>query len=679
LKSTAERDRFVLGLVLITLIAAVPRLVLGASQFIEYDGYWHVFIAQQDNWQNFWADIQANAHPPLYFLLLKAVIHLGRSPLIYRSISLVTGIVSVFTVGWIARKVVKSHLWAWTAALAYGLAMPGIIVSNEVRSYMLSALFILVSFSCLLDLMTATRPGSNFRLRGGFAATAILACLSHYYAFFYSGVAVLLLLMWIGIRQYRGARISWRAEAATILPVPAVIAVQYETHAGRLAQIQAHLLPYYYNPAGHESISLFLSRNVKNLINLFFPYQISSNAAALVIFACAALACLALLVRFLRNRDAAGTGASWTILATAGMTIAIALSAVAGKYPFGGDLRQQFLLFPFFVLCAAILADRLTAAMPHGRRLALTAAVALAVAAVSIPRFEQYPKISQNVMSEPMKVFDKLEPAPAGVYLDQFNLITFFIYHHDWQWVSLQQQPIPGIEIYRISRGKRQMLVFRDKAEWNVKPDSTAVYYKLAECLRDSKVPEVSVFGALQTQSAPSLTHLQAVRHSIVHQAADSTVCTQRLIVNPFGWYATFRTSGCTATDLKPPRTSGTFDDTSDEIEYSGAWSQASFSTAAGRTLSFSNDPASSARLEFKGTEITWVFARAWNRGIASVKIDGAPRGEFDLYSPKIIWQSRTTFGDLPPGDHVFELALTGRKNAAATDRYTDIDALVVR
>jgi hypothetical protein len=52
-------------LIFIALAAALPRLLLGASQFIEYDGYWHVFIAQQDNWASFWADIYANAHPPL--------------------------------------------------------------------------------------------------------------------------------------------------------------------------------------------------------------------------------------------------------------------------------------------------------------------------------------------------------------------------------------------------------------------------------------------------------------------------------------------------------------------------------------------------------------------------------------------------------------------------------------
>src|SRR4051812_48590275 len=120
------RWKFGLFLVLIAAIAAIPRLLLGATQFIEYDGYWHVFIAQQDNWHNFWSEINANAHPPLYFLLLKFAMRFGRSLLVYRSISLLTGVLSVFLVGWIAGKLTRSRIWAYQAALAYGLALPAI-------------------------------------------------------------------------------------------------------------------------------------------------------------------------------------------------------------------------------------------------------------------------------------------------------------------------------------------------------------------------------------------------------------------------------------------------------------------------------------------------------------------------------------------------------------------------
>jgi len=62
---------FHLVLLGITILCLIPRLILGASQYIEYDGYWHVWIAHQLQWGNFVKEYQANAHPPLYFLLLR--------------------------------------------------------------------------------------------------------------------------------------------------------------------------------------------------------------------------------------------------------------------------------------------------------------------------------------------------------------------------------------------------------------------------------------------------------------------------------------------------------------------------------------------------------------------------------------------------------------------------------
>ena len=679
-KTSDAGNRFAAGLILIALVATIPRLVLGASQYIEYDGYWHIFIAQQDKWSRFWEDVQANAHPPLYFLLLKAIIYFHRSLLAYRAISILTGAGSVILVGWIARKTTRSSVWAWLAALAYGLALPGIIISCEVRSYMLSAFFILLSFGWLLDLTAPDTQRSEAKLRAGFALAAILACLSHYYAFFYSGAAVLLLAARFAIRKFRGERANWIAEAATIAPVLGVIAALYEIHAGSLAQIQGHLLPYYYDPAGRESIPGFLIRNWRNLVNWFLPFEISGNIAALSLLAAAIAGGLALVRGYFRQNDANAVRASSTIVATAAMLAAMAVAAVAGKYPFGGDLRQQFLLFPFFVLCAVIFADRITAVLPaRGQRIA-HAAVALLVAVVSTVWYEQYPKDSTNVLKEPMDVFDRVEPAPRAVYLDQFNLITFFIYHNDWRWTSVDlTQPIPGIDVYRIRKGARQMLVFRDKTEWNVKPTEAAVYHKLAECLGAGKTPEVSVFSALQTPPDPPYSNFKKMQRTIASLGSDSSVCTERLTLKSDGWYGTFRASNCTAAQYKPPRSSGNFDDTSEQIEYTGAWTHASFASAAAGTVSFSNAPGSVARLEFSGTAVTWVYTKAFNRGIASVKIDGVPREDVDLYSPKVVWQSRTSFGGLAPGYHTFELTVAGRKDAAASDRFVDVDALVVQ
>ena len=440
--------------------------------------------------------------------------------------------------------------------------------------------------------------------------------------------------------------------------MPGAVVYLYEAHAGINANVYGHLLPFYFDPASHESIAQFLARNFRSLIDFFSPYELSGNTAAVAIFAVAAIAAAALLAGFLRARDAKSLGAAWTILITAGMLAEIAIMGVAGKYPFGGDLRQQFLLFPFFVLCAAILADQLTAFLPGKARSTLIALAALLIVFVSAQQFERYPKTSENVMSTEMSIFNRVDPSPAGVYLDQYNLITFFAYHHDWNWVSLKPQPIPGIDIYRISKGAQHMLVFRDKNEWNAKPTDPAFYDKLAQCLREGKIDEVSILGPLQSPPAAPYYNFRGMRRNISRLAADGKICPQRLTINAVGWYGAFRTSGCTESNLKPPQTTGTFDDISDDIEYTGVWSHTGFATASGGTLSFSNDPSAAARLTFNGTEITWVYAKAWNRGIVSVRIDGMPRGEFDLYSSTIAWQSHHHL-HRPPARRAYQLAPT--------------------
>ncbi len=110
----------------------------------------------------------------------------------------------------------------------------------------------------------------------------------------------------------------------------------------------------------------------------------------------------------------------------------------------------------------------------------------------------------------------------------------------------------------------------------------------------------------------------------------------------------------------------GTFDDISDDIVYNARlWSHALFPEASGGTVTYSNSPGAAARVSFEGSEITWVYAKAFNRGIAEVKLDGIPRGDIDLYSPKIVWQTRKTFDGLAPGKHTFEVIVTGRKRCS--------------
>jgi hypothetical protein len=668
-------NTFVAVLLAIALLSAIPRLLFAVSQFVEYDGYWHVFIAQQDTWPRFWEDVYNNAHPPLYFLLLKAAILFGRTILVYRSISLISGIASVFVAGQIARKITGSEARAWQSALAYGMALPAIIISDEVRSYMLSVLFVLLSFSSLLDIGREENDArAEFKARAGFCIWAILACLSEYFAFFYAGAAILVLL-------FRRRPISrWWMDAATVLPLLVTIAVLYGSHAGHLANIQGHLLPYYFDSNGRESMLAFVVRNNKNFLNQFLPVRIGSEALALVISLAGIVTCLLLKM---------GRRARWTSLVTGISLAAIIAAGIAGKYPYGGDLRQQFLLFPFLILCLAVVVERVAdlaaGSFPANARNAANVALALLVTLAGVWQYVRYPKTSTNVLAPEMTAFHEMEPEPAAVYLDQFNLITFFIYHHDWTWTIAPQQSVPGIDIYNLRKGDRQMVVFRDKHRWNLAPDEPTIFDLFGQCLAAGRTPTLSVFDIQQAPAKTSLVSIPSVRLATLTSARDSGVCVERLSLTSTAWDLTLQRANCTLTlpktaaDYPPLQPGEQADDAHEAIDYVGSWTHGSFEGSRGGTLSYSNDSGAVARASFEGTEITYGFTRAFNRGRADVRIDGDSKGTIDLYSPAISWQNHVTYGHLPRGKHSIEIVVTGTGDPKSSDKYVDVDWLQAR
>ncbi|MDP9055097.1 MAG: glycosyltransferase family 39 protein [Acidobacteriota bacterium] len=691
---------FVLVLICITAAAAIPALWLGSSQYIEYDGYWHVFIAQQDHWSRFWDDIRVNAHPPLFFLLLRVMLRFGHSLLVYRSISLAAGIASVFLVGWVARKVTNSSPRSWQSALLYGFALPAVIMACEVRSYMLSVFFVLLSFSFLLDVAGGDAPGTagsrnQVKARAGFAIFAILACLSHYFAFFYCGAAMALLGARFVSRKTRGLATSWLEEAATLLPITGTILTLYLVHARYLAEIQGHLLPYYYDRAGHESGAAFLLRNSGNLLNLFAPWPISSDTVTLAVALLAMAGGIFALLVMRRLRDTVSASATWTLLITWMMLAMIALAALAGKYPFGGDLRQQYILFPFFLLCLAIVLERLVAPIaarvPRFARLLLNGLAAALIVAVGLGQFSEYPKSGNNVLADNVQTFDRVEPAPAVVYLDQFNLITFFIYHHDWNWKLEKRQPLPGIDIYNLVRGNQRILVLRDRERWNLDPEELGFYGQMARFLRTLKVLGITVFDVRQTPPYVPYGNVTMVRASISHKTRDAGLCLPQMWVDASDWFATLSLSGCAPAPEIPAaqpvtpsgRLEARFDGGSNSgshaLEFVGKWTRQTEPAAAGGTISSSSDPGAVVRLTFDGGKITCTFAKGSDRGIAAVRIDGNEQKEIDFYSEKFVPKASISYADLGQGKHTFELVVTGKKEPRATGTSIDFKNLSVQ
>jgi hypothetical protein len=662
-------------LLLVSLAAAAPRIYLGATQFIEYDGYWHVFIAMQDDWDIFWREYQDNFHPPLFYLLLKLSLLLGRSVLVYRAISILTGIAAVFLIGKIAQKV---SLWRPTvaiAALAYGFAVPSIVMSIEVRAYMLCVFFVLVSLYYFLDIF---EDHGQARARIGFAVFAVLAICSHYSAFFYVFACVLAAAV-VDFASYR-RNLPRRVllDLATFAPVIGVARELYNSHAGQYAAVADHIKEFYFQPGGEESVIAFLLRNAHQLFNSFSPLGLESREAFLAVLAGLSFAA-AWALYLMRRPLPENKRAAAVALLGALMLGAIIASAILGKYPFGGNLRHQFILFPFAVLCGCIVLDRFASAIPGRRaRAVLAAAAILLTAGVLAARFYELPKSRTDIGAEHMSRFRDAFPSPASVYVDGFSLIMFFIHHHDWTWDLRAQNPSsPWIDIYRVSKGDREFLLVRDRARWNTDFAEASFYADLAGGFRLAPLRSIATFCIRQTPQPGGIETETKLARQVLELASAAGLCVKKISpVVGVSTYIEFAGDPCPQ-EMEALKSCQECDDKDWRIAYSGGWNRGVFQGPAHGTLTYTDQPGSVAQCNFTGTAVKWVYTKAYDRGMASVLIDGVHRGVVDLYSPDVEWQASTTFEGLPEGTHTFEIRTLDRRNPSSAGFVIDLDGLM--
>jgi len=545
---------FHLVLLGITILCLIPRLILGASQYIEYDGYWHVWIAHQLQWGNFVKEYQANAHPPLYFLLLRLTFWLGHTKLTYRAISILTGAGSVYLMGMIAWRAVRSRIWAALAALAYGLALPSILISEEVRTYMMAAFLVQASFWYYLDLIADGRGPLRSRILFGVLAT--LACLTEYYALIYVGAALLFALVVQPLRAKDGALRALGREVLTFLLLLALPAWEYIAHFGGAPSAYAHLPDFYFQPGGAESMAAFLLRNLRSEFNAFSPFSVPEGTvfyAVLAICGLVAAAIFWLARRWSQTRDIA---AAAIVIFPLAMLGAIMFGGAARVYPFGGALRQQYILFPFLVIWPFLLFDRTVAKAPRTVVLAVAGLLAAGIGYASFENYDAYPKNSRAQMSDQMNRYNRLFPAAPAIFLDQFNVTTFFLHHHDWHWSFLSMLPASDtVDVYRLERDGRSILMFRDKDRWNLDLRDPQLYVEMASGMKTWHLPVMTIFCLPDPVPPKPRTEAQvaAYRARAAELSAGQGLCIQRLDLDNYDVYAEFRIAGtCTAPPQAP-------------------------------------------------------------------------------------------------------------------------------
>ena len=470
------------------------RLFFALTHPIDYNAYWHVFIAR-----NLSREYSGLAHPPLFLLLLKLADAVSHSALAYQSVSLLSGVGVVAlthrVLGRLGASSATAQLGAWTMAVA----QPAVVLSCGVQSYMLAAFFILWSILPYLDLVSPN-PTARRRPRIAFAVLVSLGLLTEYYTAFYLLACVAApFLLAVFRRSYREWLLSslprrLAADVATLLP-PAVVAASIYLLIARPWVQKFNTLPQFYFQPGLETAAAFLIRNLWNLFNTFSPFLLGSQpAAAALVLGFVALVFLASVLDSPGEVSSSARAVPAAILAAL-LAIGMAMG-LKGPYPFGGLMRQQFLYFLFAVPAGFIAFDRLLARLRGVRaRRVLVIAAAACLTVNLVWHARDFENVGRRDFAAQARIFHRSFPDAATIQVDQLNLIGFFMAHDDWSWKFLGAPPgNPLVQRYALEKGGRRVTLIAHRDYWNFDFHEPGLYPALRAAIRGDDPACFAVF-----------------------------------------------------------------------------------------------------------------------------------------------------------------------------------------
>jgi hypothetical protein len=483
---------FMWSLTAIAAVALVIRAYIGSIEFMEFDEWQQVFMASVPRWNDLAYELNAEWHPPAFFLMLKALLMLGHSKLLYRCIALVPGTGAVVLVGIIARKLLRSPALALLCAGALALSTAAITISIEVRQYQLTAFFLLVAFNAFLGMWAAEAT----RRRGPYviyAVSSALAVLCHYSAVVFLGACAVLGGARLVLDVNRRQQWDWRLAASLASPL-ALFAYLYFTHAHKV-RILGYLYDFYWGQTPGETLTGFLSRNFQNFWNLFALIDFPDARDRGIVLAIAAVLCLSSAAIVFRTRRR-GDCSALAILLAGIMVCELAGLSVARAYPFGGFLRHQYVVGPFLILAAFVVLDRL--AFLLGRRagiglMTLTGVLLIGHLIVQWPHLVVWP--NHVVYAEEFNRYRAAFPDARAVYVDHFGVIGYFINTDDRRRRFVRRiDDVFEIDEYHIDGPSGGVEIFYDKTRYTFNVRLASLYRSIAKCLKQSGVKQLTLF-----------------------------------------------------------------------------------------------------------------------------------------------------------------------------------------
>jgi hypothetical protein len=178
------------GGLVVALLAVPPRIVGLREWWLNPDeGTYYAIITRT---AGAWQDISANAHPPLYYLLMRLMGFFTHDFFWYRSFSVVCGVGAAYAVWLAARELagpgVRGAVAGSIAGLIVAFSPAAVELSKVIRPYMLQLALLALSLWLLLRFFRT----SSRRALVWYGALLSLAVLTHYSSMLAMGVFVLM-------------------------------------------------------------------------------------------------------------------------------------------------------------------------------------------------------------------------------------------------------------------------------------------------------------------------------------------------------------------------------------------------------------------------------------------------------------------------------------------------------
>jgi hypothetical protein len=483
---------FIRILLAIAAAGLIPRLILGNSQPIGFDGWWHLFAATQDSWRPLWGEWRGIAHPPLFYPLLRFAAEFGHSPLLMRSVGIASGCAACVVIGIVASKICRYKAAALLAASAYTFAWSIMEMNCDLRAYPLALLFILLAFNAYLDWLaspSAPHAGTAIVRFGVYSSFAILS--EYYVVFFLAGCLAILLLRAFVKPDFRAAwlhsiRVDWNRWMFSIAAPSSLFLLFFAFHMHIRPLEAPYLEKFNWKSNSEMGLDWFLLSNLGKEIGYFAPFELDSGlilALILLLFLPALL-----YFAFWRKDLWRGAVSAAAPMLLAALLVQLVVLSLANKYPFGGEFRHQSIVAPFVFLSAFLLLDLMGGAMKSAlARNALFLAAGLSIAASFAYGWTGYSWNAREVKTDEYSRFRALFPNPENIYVDLSSTIFYFRENHRSKWTFAHWFQIEGqrIDAYLVDDGTGHPIrLLRNKSKPWIDLMDPQTYRILAGALR---------------------------------------------------------------------------------------------------------------------------------------------------------------------------------------------------